>query len=58
MNGQVLLARSVLFVLSGEIYNLNVILAVEKKFPGDRERLARMSLIEGEFTTTTYLACD
>jgi len=25
----------------------NVLEAVEKKFPGDRDRLARMSLIEG-----------
>ena len=25
-----------------------ILLAVEKKFPGDREKLARMSLIEGE----------
>lgn len=28
--------------------------AVEKKFPGDRDRLARMSLIEGR----TYLCFD
>ena len=26
--------------------------AVEKKFPGDREKLERMSLIEGEFYAT------
>lgn len=29
-------------------------LAVEKKFPGDRERLARMSLIEGMRTLTSF----
>ena len=32
----------------------NSSLAVEKKFPGDRERLARLSLIEGYFSVTCF----
>lgn len=28
-------------------YDISLFAAVEKKFPGDKERLARMSLIEG-----------
>ena len=35
------------------IYDVNYefLKAVEQKWPGDRDRLARMSLIEGPFTS-------
>lgn len=34
-----------------DVQNMYFLQAVEKKFPGDRDRLARMSLIEGIYST-------
>lgn len=54
MGNQAVLARYVLLVRVRKLVLIMNSLAVEKKFPGDREKLARMSLIEGTPPPRTY----